>query len=102
VLTRSGAGTVSELSAVGLPAVLVPLPIGNGEQALNGEQVVAAGGALMISDAELDAERLTAQVLPLLQDGDRLRAMCRAARGFGITDAAEVMADVVTGVARRA
>lgn len=101
-LTRSGAGTVSELSAVGLPAVLVPLPIGNGEQALNGEQVVAAGGALMIPDAELDAERLTAQVLPLLQDGDRLRAMSRAARGFGITDAAEVMADVVTGVARRA
>ena len=101
-LTRSGAGTVSELSAVGLPAVLVPLPIGNGEQALNGEQVVAAGGALMIPDAELDADRLTEQVLPLLRDGDRLRAMSEAARAFGITDAAEVMADVVTGVARRA
>ncbi|MDN6399031.1 MAG: undecaprenyldiphospho-muramoylpentapeptide beta-N-acetylglucosaminyltransferase [Brachybacterium sp.] len=101
-LTRSGAGTVSELTAVGLPAVLVPLPIGNGEQALNGEQVVAAGGALMIADAELDVARLTGQVLPLLQDHDRLQAMSEAARAFGITDAAEGMADVVTGVARRA
>lgn len=101
-LTRSGAGTVCELTAVGLPAVLVPLPIGNGEQALNGQQVVAAGGALMVPDAELDAAHLTGQVLPLLRDPERLRTMSAASRGFGITDAAEVMADVVTGVARRA
>ncbi|MBB5831997.1 undecaprenyldiphospho-muramoylpentapeptide beta-N-acetylglucosaminyltransferase [Brachybacterium aquaticum] len=101
-LTRSGAGTVSELTAVGLPAVLVPLPIGNGEQALNGEQVVAAGGATMIPDAELDADRLRRDVLPLLLDGTRRTAMAEAARAFGITDAAEEMADVVIGVARRA
>lgn len=101
-LTRSGAGTVSELTAVGLPAVLVPLPIGNGEQALNGEEVVAAGGALMVLDAELDAEHLRTEVLPLLLDDQRRGAMADAARAFGITDAAEVMADVVIGVARRA
>jgi UDP-N-acetylglucosamine--N-acetylmuramyl-(pentapeptide) pyrophosphoryl-undecaprenol N-acetylglucosamine transferase len=101
-LTRSGAGTVSELTAVGLPAVLVPLPIGNGEQALNGEEVVAAGGALMVPDAELDAEHLRTEVLPLLLDETRRGAMAEAARAFGITDAAEVMADVVIGVARRA
>ncbi|APX34478.1 UDP-N-acetylglucosamine--N-acetylmuramyl-(pentapeptide) pyrophosphoryl-undecaprenol N-acetylglucosamine transferase [Brachybacterium sp. P6-10-X1] len=101
-LTRSGAGTVSELTAVGLPAVLVPLPIGNGEQALNGQEVVAAGGALMVPDAELDAAHLRGKVLPLLQDEPRRLAMAEAARAFGITDAAEVMADVVTGVARRA
>ncbi len=101
-LTRSGAGTVSELTAVGLPAVLVPLPIGNGEQALNGEEVVAAGGALMVPDAELDAQHLRSEVLPLLLDDQRRGAMAEAARAFGITDAAEVMADVVIGVARRA
>ena len=101
-LTRSGAGTVCELTAVGLPAVLVPLPIGNGEQALNGQDVVAAGGATMVADAELDAAHLRLRVLPLLQDEERLGAMADAARAFGITDAAEVMADVVTGVARRA
>ena len=101
-LTRSGAGTVSELTAVGLPAVLVPLPIGNGEQALNGEEVVAAGGALMIPDGEIDADRLRTDVLPLLLDDGRREAMAEAARVFGISDAAEQMADVVIGVARRA
>lgn len=99
-LTRSGAGTVCELTAVGLPAVLVPLPIGNGEQALNGQDVVEAGGALMVPDAELDAEHLRSAVLPLLRDGDRRDEMARAARAFGITDAAEVMADVIVAAAR--
>lgn len=101
-LTRSGAGTVSELTAVGLPSVLVPLPIGNGEQALNGEDVVAAGGALMIEDARLDAAYLRDTVLPLLLDPERRRRMETAALGFGITDAAEVLADIVISTARRA
>lgn len=101
-LTRSGAGTVSELTAVGLPAILVPLPIGNGEQALNGREVVAAGGALMIPDGELTAARLLSDALPLLTDQDRLADMAASARRFGISDAAETMADIVIGAARRA
>lgn len=101
-LTRSGAGTVCELSAVGLPAVLVPLPIGNGEQALNGEGLVASGGALMIPDAEITAERLRTAVLPLLADTVQLETMAAASRAAGITDAAEVMAEIVMGAARRA
>lgn len=101
-LTRSGAGTVSELTAVGLPSVLVPLPIGNGEQALNGQDVVAAGGALLIPDAEITADRLSGQVLPLLQDPARLAEMSAAARAFGTTDAAEVLAGIVISAARRA
>jgi UDP-N-acetylglucosamine--N-acetylmuramyl-(pentapeptide) pyrophosphoryl-undecaprenol N-acetylglucosamine transferase len=101
-LTRSGAGTVSELTAVGLPAVLVPLPVGNGEQALNGRAVVAAGGALMVPDEEISAQQLTEQVLPLLTDTDRLTAMATSARTFGITDAAEVMAGIVLDAARPA
>lgn len=101
-LTRSGAGTVSELTAVGLPAVLVPLPIGNGEQALNGQEVVTAGGALMVPDADLDVDYLLEQVLPLINDSARLEQMSRASRNFGIADAAEVMAQIVTSAARRA
>ena len=50
-----GANTVAELTAVGLPAAYVPLPIGNGEQALNARPVVEAGGGLMVDDAELHA-----------------------------------------------
>ena len=50
---RAGASTVCELTAVGLPAVYVPLPIGNGEQRLNAADVVAAGGGLLVDDAAL-------------------------------------------------
>lgn len=101
-LTRSGAGTVCELTAVGLPAVLVPLPIGNGEQALNGQDVVSAGGALMIEDSQITAARLVEQVLPLLLDDERRDTMAAASRRFGITDAAEQLAAIVIRAARRA
>lgn len=101
-LTRSGAGTVCELTAVGLPAVLVPLPIGNGEQALNGESVVRAGGALMIPDEQITASRLVEQVLPLLIDERRRAEMATSSSRLGITDAAEQLAEIVIGAARRA
>ena len=55
VVGRSGAGTVCELAALGIPAVYVPLPVGNGEQRLNAAAVVAAGGGLLVDDDDLDA-----------------------------------------------
>jgi UDP-N-acetylglucosamine--N-acetylmuramyl-(pentapeptide) pyrophosphoryl-undecaprenol N-acetylglucosamine transferase len=56
VIGRAGAMTVAELTAVGLPACFVPLPIGNGEQSLNASPVVKAGGAVMISDLEFTSD----------------------------------------------
>ncbi len=53
VICRSGAMTVAEVSAVGLPAIYVPLPIGNGEQRLNALPVVNAGGGMIVADADL-------------------------------------------------
>lgn len=99
VLCRSGAGTVCELAAVGLPSALVPLPIGNGEQRLNGAPLVAAGGALMVDDAQLDTAWLTSQVLPLMADPVRLEAMAAAAHAHGVRDAAETMATLILGAA---
>ena len=55
-LCRAGAVTVAELSAVGLPAVFVPLPIGNGEQRRNALPVVEAGGGLLVEDADLSPD----------------------------------------------
>lgn len=101
-VTRSGAGTVSELTAVGLPAVLVPLPVGNGEQALNGREVVAAGGALLIDDADFTAEAVRTQVLDLLLDAPRRQQMAAAARAFGDPEAADRLAALVISAARRA
>jgi UDP-N-acetylglucosamine--N-acetylmuramyl-(pentapeptide) pyrophosphoryl-undecaprenol N-acetylglucosamine transferase len=95
VLGRAGANTVSEITALGLPAIYVPLPIGNGEQALNAAPVVAAGGGLLVDDARLDAGWLRANLLPLLENPDRLAAMGTAAAGFGVLDADKRLADVV-------
>ena len=95
VLCRAGAMTVAEVSAVGLPAVYVPLPHGNGEQALNAEPVVAAGGGVMVTDAELTGERLLAELVPLLTDPARLEATGKAARASGHADADERLARLV-------
>lgn len=98
VLCRAGAMTVAEVSAVGLPAVYVPLPHGNGEQALNAGPVVAAGGGLMVPDDELTGERVLVELLPLLADPTRLAAMGTAARASGHADADERLARVVLDV----
>jgi UDP-N-acetylglucosamine--N-acetylmuramyl-(pentapeptide) pyrophosphoryl-undecaprenol N-acetylglucosamine transferase len=102
VLCRSGAGTVSELAVLGLPAIYVPLPVGNGEQRLNAEPLVAAGGGILVPDAELTPTWIAAVLIPLLHDEPRLQAMSTAARMFGIRDADERLADLVISVARPA
>ena len=66
-ICRSGAMTVAEVSAVGLPAVYVPLPIGNGEQRLNALPVVDAGGGLLVADADLTPEFVGDTVAGLLE-----------------------------------
>jgi UDP-N-acetylglucosamine--N-acetylmuramyl-(pentapeptide) pyrophosphoryl-undecaprenol N-acetylglucosamine transferase len=99
VVCRSGASTVCELTAVGLPAVYVPLPVGNGEQRLNAEPVVAAGGGLLVDDAEMTPAFVTANVVPLLVDDDRLEAMARAASALGLPHADDRLADVVHAAA---
>ncbi len=99
---RSGAGTVCELSAVGLPAIYVPLPIGNGEQRLNAAEVVAAGGGLLVEDGDVSSTWVTNIVLPLMDDSSRLRAMSQAASGVGQRDADEALVDMVYSAARQA
>jgi UDP-N-acetylglucosamine--N-acetylmuramyl-(pentapeptide) pyrophosphoryl-undecaprenol N-acetylglucosamine transferase len=99
VVARSGAGTVCELAATGTPAVLVPLPIGNGEQRLNAAGLVGAGGALLVEDAAFTPDWFLGNVLPLLQDADRLAAMNAAALGQGRRDAAEAVAGIVLDAA---
>lgn len=100
VVGRAGANTVSEITALGLPAVFVPLPIGNGEQRLNAAPVAAAGGALLIDDAGFDPSWLREQLLPLLADPQRCADMGRAAAGFGRLDADHALAAMVRSAAQ--
>lgn len=97
-LTRAGAMTCAELAAVGLPAVYVPLPIGNGEQRINALPVVEAGGGLLIDDAEITAEWLTDTAAEVLHDGVRLQSMGAAAFDHGVRDADEQLARIVMRV----
>lgn len=99
-ICRSGAMTVAEVSAVGLPAVYVPLPIGNGEQRLNALPVVTAGGGLLIDDADLTPDVVAGTVAGLLTDAPRLAAMAAAASRAGHRGAAERVARVALEVAR--
>ena len=98
---RAGGTTVAELAAVGLPAVLVPLPIAPGDhQTANGRALERAGAAVVVPDAELDGPRLVAEVDQLLGDPRRLEAMAAAAAGCARHDAADRVAALVERHAR--
>lgn len=99
-ICRSGAMTVAEVSAVGLPAVYVPLPIGNGEQRLNALPVVNAGGGVLVDDADLSPQFVADTVTELLTTPGRLQAMTAAAALAGHRDAAQKVAEVALDVAR--
>ena len=99
IVARSGAGTVCEVSAVGLPAVFVPLPVGNGEQALNAAPVVDAGGALLVRDDMFRAHWVRRELIPLATDPARLAAMAQASAGLGVRDADVTMAGLVRAAA---
>jgi UDP-N-acetylglucosamine--N-acetylmuramyl-(pentapeptide) pyrophosphoryl-undecaprenol N-acetylglucosamine transferase len=98
-LCRAGAVTVAELSAVGLPAAFVPLPIGNGEQRRNALPVVGAGGGLLVEDADLDAGWVTENLVPLLTDPAALAGYARHAAAAGVADADDRLAGIVLEVA---
>ncbi|WP_410580553.1 undecaprenyldiphospho-muramoylpentapeptide beta-N-acetylglucosaminyltransferase [Amycolatopsis sp. lyj-108] len=95
VLCRSGAMTVAEVSAVGLPAVFVPLPYGNGEQAVNARPAVDAGAGLLVADADLTPAKVAELVIPLVSDADRVAKMSAAAVGLGHREADETLAKIV-------
>jgi UDP-N-acetylglucosamine--N-acetylmuramyl-(pentapeptide) pyrophosphoryl-undecaprenol N-acetylglucosamine transferase len=98
-ICRSGAMTVAEVSAVGLPAMYVPLPIGNGEQRLNALPVVEAGGGILVEDSTLTAGVVADTVAALLNDKSRLAAMTAGAALAGHRDAAQRVAEAAVDVA---
>ena len=95
VVCRAGASSVTEAAAVGLPAVFVPLPIGNGEQEHNARPVVDAGGALLVDDAALTPEWVAGTVPALVSDTERLARMGAAASALIPRDADERLARIV-------
>jgi len=101
-LCRSGAMTVAELTAVGLPAAYVPLPHGNGEQRLNALPVVEAGGGLLVDDADLNPGWIRDTMLPVLGHPDILADMVKAAGLLGRRDGDLALAELVADAANEA
>jgi UDP-N-acetylglucosamine--N-acetylmuramyl-(pentapeptide) pyrophosphoryl-undecaprenol N-acetylglucosamine transferase len=102
VVCRAGSNTVTEVSGVGLPAIYVPLPHGNGEQRLNAKPVVDAGGGLLVDNAAVTPDWVRATVPQLLHDRGRLTAMSTAAQGVIRTDADDRLAKIILDVVRSA
>jgi len=102
VVGRSGAGTVNECCRLGKPAVFVPLPGTSGdEQTANAKLVQAVGGAVMLPQSDLTADRLVDVLARLLEDTAALQAMGARARSLAVPDAAERLARLIREVARR-
>jgi UDP-N-acetylglucosamine--N-acetylmuramyl-(pentapeptide) pyrophosphoryl-undecaprenol N-acetylglucosamine transferase len=100
VISRSGAGTVSELAAIGRPSILVPLPGAiDQDQFANAGVLSEAGGALRLPQSEFTPERLASEISALAADPAKLANMAKAARNAGRLDAAERLADLVVKVA---
>lgn len=94
-ISRAGSATVSELAAVGLPAIFVPYPVGNGEQAYNAVDAVRAGGAVLVDDAAFTPEWVRVELLPLLSDRARVAELGARIGTVGRRDGADRMVDLV-------
>lgn len=95
-IARAGASTVTELSLIGRPSILVPLAIAmDDHQTGNARTLGDAGGAVMLAERDFTPERLADELLALLPDANRLAAMARAASGRVRSGAAGALADLV-------
>ena len=97
-VARAGASTVSEFSAIGLPAIYVPYAVGNGEQAKNAKTVVDAGGAVLVADANFTADYVQSVVIPLVSSTKQIKSMAAAAKSVGVIDGTKRLFELVQSV----
>lgn len=95
MLGRCGAGTVVETAVLGLPAIFVPYPYGNGEQGRNAASLVEAGAGLLIEDAEINADWLADKVTGLFSDRAKLESMAQAGRTMMPANSADRFAEMI-------
>jgi UDP-N-acetylglucosamine--N-acetylmuramyl-(pentapeptide) pyrophosphoryl-undecaprenol N-acetylglucosamine transferase len=102
VVGRAGASTLAEITALGIPSVIVPYPHAAGHQTANARVLADAGAARIVPDEAFDADALVAAADLLAPDGDAARAaMAEAARSLGRPGAADAVASLVMAAAER-
>ena len=94
-LGRAGTATVAELSGLGIPAVFVPYPVGNGEQRFNARAAVAAGGAILVEDRLFDRTWVASELVPLLRNRARIADMAARIGTTGTLDGTDRMVALV-------
>ncbi len=94
-VARAGSATVSEFMAIGVPAVYVPYPVGNGEQRLNARDVVTALGAVIVRDADFTPSWVSSELVPLLRNRALIAEMAARSSAIGVRDGADRMVDLV-------
>jgi UDP-N-acetylglucosamine--N-acetylmuramyl-(pentapeptide) pyrophosphoryl-undecaprenol N-acetylglucosamine transferase len=95
VVSRAGSSTVSELAALGLPSILVPYPVGNGEQRLNARELVEIGGARLVDDALFTKEFVATELAALLTTRAEIARMSAAAQSVGRRDGSAALLALV-------
>ena len=101
VVGRAGSSTLAEVTAFGLPIIIVPYPHAAGHQTANARQLVEAGAGQLVEDAVFDADALLGAAA-VLEDPTAHAAMSAAARSLGRPGAADAVADLVVAAAGRA
>ena len=102
VIGRAGSGTCNELGATGAPCILVPSPnVTNNHQEKNARVLEAAGGAVVMLEGEVTAEKMYALVTELLADDARRAEMSKALKGLVRTDSADAICDIVEELTRK-
>jgi UDP-N-acetylglucosamine--N-acetylmuramyl-(pentapeptide) pyrophosphoryl-undecaprenol N-acetylglucosamine transferase len=100
-VSRAGSSTVSELSALGIPAIYIPYPVGNGEQRFNAADVVEAGGGILVDDENFTPRWVMYVLVPLLADLATIAEMAVLAAGTGALDGTDRMTFLVNRAAAR-
>jgi UDP-N-acetylglucosamine--N-acetylmuramyl-(pentapeptide) pyrophosphoryl-undecaprenol N-acetylglucosamine transferase len=96
VISRAGASSIADISAIGRPAILIPYPYATGDhQTANARGLVEAGAAILIPESALDAEALSEQIATVLEQPDGARQMANAAMKCGKPDAVEELVKIV-------
>ncbi|MEL7242388.1 MAG: glycosyltransferase, partial [Cyanobacteria bacterium J06573_2] len=101
-ISRSGAGSVTELAVCGVPAILIPYPFAaEDHQTYNAQVYTTAGAGILFQQKELTAEKLQNQVLELLQSPEELQKMSEKAKTVAVPESAEKLAQLVKEVVER-
>ncbi len=102
VVSRAGASSLADIAVIGRPAILIPFAAATGNhQTANARGLVAAGAAVMLAEAGLDAATVSAQMAAVLGDGAKAEAMARAALAVARPDATERLVALVEALAEK-